>query len=388
VTTTSGSNEAIPTLQLLDPQGNRATTRGTKGYRDRAAALTADDLRGMYRDMVLTRRFDEEATSLQRQGELALYAPSRGQEAAQVGSAYALRPQDFVFPSYREHGVLQVRGVDTVDRLRFFRGSDHGGWDPNEHNANVYTVVIGAHALHATGYAMGVQRDGTPHDKHDGTAVITYFGDGATSQGDVNEAMVFAAVNDAPVVFFLQNNQWAISEPTSRQSKTPLYRRGEAFGLPSLRVDGNDVLAVYAATQEALERARMGEGPSFIEAFTYRMGAHTTSDDPTRYRSSEQEKEWRGRDPIDRLAAYLRAEGELDEDFEAEVKAAGDELGVHLRSGVRALDGGAAVSTFDDVYATPHSVVAAERAWYEAYEAGDPPAPQYAIADTAQGGAR
>jgi 2-oxoisovalerate dehydrogenase E1 component alpha subunit len=388
VTTTNGSNEAIPTLQLLDPQGNRATTRGTKGYRDRAAALTPEDLRGMYRDMVLTRRFDEEATSLQRQGELALYAPSRGQEAAQVGSAYALRPQDFVFPSYREHGVLQVRGVDPVDRLRFFRGSDHGGWDPNEHNAGVYSVVIGAHTLHATGYAMGVQRDGTPHDKHDGTAVITYFGDGATSQGDVNEAMVFAAVNKAPVVFFLQNNQWAISEPTTRQTKTPLYRRGEAFGLPSLRVDGNDVLAVYAAAQEALERARMGEGPSFIEAFTYRMGAHTTSDDPTRYRTSEQEEEWRGRDPIDRLAAYLRAEGELDEAFEAQVKAAGDEIGAHLRTGVRALDGGAPASTFDHVYATPHGVVAAERAWYEAYEAGDPPAQQHAIAETTQGGAR
>ncbi|GHH71414.1 pyruvate dehydrogenase (acetyl-transferring) E1 component subunit alpha [Promicromonospora soli] len=388
MTTTNGSNEAIPTLQLLDPQGNRATTRGTKGYRDRAAALTPEDLRGMYRDMVLTRRFDEEATSLQRQGELALYAPSRGQEAAQVGSAYALRPQDFVFPSYREHGVLQVRGVDPVDRLRFFRGSDHGGWDPNEHNAGVYSVVIGAHTLHATGYAMGVQRDGTPHDKRDGTAVIAYFGDGATSQGDVNEAMVFAAVNNAPVVFFLQNNQWAISEPTIRQTKIPLYQRGAAFGLPSLRVDGNDVLAVYAATQEALERARMGEGPSFIEAYTYRMGAHTTSDDPTRYRTSEQEEEWRGRDPIDRLAAYLRAEGELDEAFEAQVKAAGDEIGAHLRTGVRALDGGAPVSTFDHVYATPHGVVSAERAWYEAYEAGDPPAQQYAIAETTQGGAR
>ncbi len=388
MTTTNGSNEAIPTLQLLDPRGNRVTTRGTKGYRDRAAALTAEDLRGMYRDMVLTRRFDEEATSLQRQGELALYAPARGQEAAQVGSAYALRPQDFVFPSYREHGVLQVRGVDPVDRLRFFRGSDHGGWDPNEHNANVYTVVIGAHTLHAAGYAMGVQRDGTPHDKHDGTAVITYFGDGATSQGDVNESMVFAAVNDAPVVFFLQNNQWAISEPTAKQSKTPLYQRGAAFGMPSLRVDGNDVLAVYAATQEALERARMGEGPSFIEAFTYRMGAHTTTDDPTRYRTSEQDEEWRRRDPIDRLAALLRAEGELDEDFEAQVKQAEAELGAHLRSGVRALDGGVPVSTFDDVYATPHGVVAAERAWYEAYEAGDPPTPQYAIADAAQGGAR
>jgi pyruvate dehydrogenase E1 component alpha subunit len=149
------------------------------------------------------------------------------------------------------------------------------------------------------------------------------------------------------------------------------------------------VLAVYAATQEALERARMGEGPSFIEAFTYRMGAHTTSDDPTRYRTSEQEEQWRRRDPIDRLAALLRAEDALDDDFLAEIKAAGEELGAKLRTGVRALDGGSAVaSTFDNVYATPHGVVAAERAWYEAYEAGDLPASQYAIADSAQGGAR
>ena len=149
------------------------------------------------------------------------------------------------------------------------------------------------------------------------------------------------------------------------------------------------MLAVYAATQEALERARLGQGPSFIEAFTYRMGAHTTSDDPTRYRTSEQEEMWRRRDPIERLAALLRAEDALDAEFEAEIKAAGDELGDALRTGVRTLDGGSAVaSTFDDVYATPHAVVAAERAWYEAYEAGDPPAPQYAIADSAQGGAR
>src|SRR5690606_25532497 len=207
-------------------------------------------------------------------------------------------------------------------------------------------------------------------------------------QGDVNEAMVYATVNQAPVVFFLQNNQWAISEPTTRQTRTPLYRRGEAFGMPSLRVDGNDVLAVYAATQEAMERARRGEGPSFIEAFTYRMGAHTTSDDPTRYRTTDQEEVWRRRDPIDRLAALLRAEKELDDDYVAEVQQSADELGVRLRAGVRALDGGAPVSTFEDVYATPHGVVASDRAWSEAYEAGDQPADQSAYAETAQGGAR
>ena len=208
--------------------------------------------------MVLVRRFDNEATSLQRQGELALYAQCLGQEAAQIGSGRALAPQDQVFPSYREHGVAYTRGVDLADVLRLFRGIDHGGWDPTAFGFHLYTLVIGSHTLHATGYAMGLQRDGAvgTGDPARDSAVVTYFGDGSTSQGDVNEALVFAAVNNAPVVFFCQNNQWAISEPTSKQSRVPLADRGPGFGIPSVRVDGNDVLATYAVTAEALERAR------------------------------------------------------------------------------------------------------------------------------------
>ena len=375
----------VPLLQLLTPDGTRVTTRGTKHYRDLAADLTPDRLRAMYHDMVLTRRFDEEATALQRQGELALYAPARGQEAAQVGSAHALRPQDWVFPSYREHGVLQVRGVDPVDRLRFYRGSDHGGWDPNEHSVQMYTVVIGSQALHAVGYAMGMQRDGVVATGDDAVdaAVVTYFGDGATSQGDVSEALVFASVNDSPVVFFCQNNQWAISVPTSKQTKVPLYRRGEGFGVPGVRVDGNDVLAVYAATTEALQRARRGDGPTFIEAYTYRMGAHTTSDDPTRYRTSEQEELWAGRDPIARLEALLRAEGALDEAFLTDLAADAEVLAERVRTETRKLHPGSATTIFDDVYATPHSIVAEDRAWFESFEAGEP-----LSAQNPQGGTR
>jgi 2-oxoisovalerate dehydrogenase E1 component alpha subunit len=167
-----------------------------------------------------------------------------------------------------------------------FRGVNHGGWDPNEKNFHLYTIIIGAQTLHATGYAMGVQRDGavgTGDDERD-TAVIAYFGDGATSQGDVSEALVFAGVNNSPVVFFCQNNQWAISEPNEKQTRAPLYHRARGFGFPGMRVDGNDVLAVYAVTKAALDAARTGQGPTFIEAYTYRMGAHTTSDDPTKYR--------------------------------------------------------------------------------------------------------
>jgi 2-oxoisovalerate dehydrogenase E1 component alpha subunit len=375
---TDGSDDApvdvTPLVQLVTPAGERVAEPDNPDvatYAPRIAHLTGDDLRAMHRDMVLTRRFDDEATALQRQGELGLFAQGIGQEAAQVGPAHALAPQDMIFPSYREHGMLHVRGVDPVDRLRLYRGVDHGGWDPAAHNVNLYTLVIGSQALHATGYAMGVQRDGAvgTGDPARDTAVVACFGDGATSQGDVSEALVFAAVNDAPVVFWCQNNQWAISEPTTRQFRSPLYQRGEGFGIPSVRVDGNDVLACYAVMAEALERAHAGHGPTFVEAYTYRMGAHTTSDDPTRYRERAEEEAWRRRDPIERLEALLRAEGHWDEDWAAQVRSEADALGETLRAGVRALDGPPASTMFDNVYATPHAQVDAEREWFARYEA-------------------
>ncbi|WP_407319452.1 pyruvate dehydrogenase (acetyl-transferring) E1 component subunit alpha [Isoptericola halotolerans] len=357
-------------VQLVAEDGSRTDDPRAAAYRDRAAHLGTDELRELYRDMVLTRRFDDESTALQRQGELGLYPQGRGQEAAQVGSARALRPQDFVFPSYREHGVLQVRGVDPVDRLRLYRGTDHGGWDPAEHNVQLNTLVLGSQTLHATGYALGVQRDGLvgTGDAERDTAVVTYFGDGASSQGDVNEALVFAAVNNAPVIFFCQNNQWAISEPTSRQTRVPLSQRGEGFGIPGVRVDGNDVLASYAVMDEALERARTGGGPTFVEAYTYRMGAHTTSDDPTRYRERAEEQEWALRDPIDRLAALLRAEDRWDDVWAARVEADADALAERLRADVRAIEDPAPSSMFDHVYATPQAQVEAERAWFTRYQ--------------------
>jgi pyruvate dehydrogenase E1 component alpha subunit len=355
-------------VQLLTPAGERVDH---PDYTPRVAHLDADALRGLHRDMVLVRRFDTEATALQRQGELGLWAQSLGQEAAQVGSGRALAPQDYVFPSYREHGVAHTRGLDLTEVLRLFRGVDHGGWDTEEFNFHLYTLVIGSHTLHATGYAMGVQRDGLvgTGDPERDTAVVTYFGDGATSQGDVNEALVFAAVNNAPVVLFLQNNQWAISEPTTRQARVPLAARGPGFGVPSVRVDGNDVLACYAVTAEAVERAHAGGGPTLIEAFTYRMGAHTTSDDPSRYRSSAEEDYWRQRDPIDRLEAHLAATGELPDAYRAELAAEADALGEKVRTTARSLGRPETSTMFEHVYATPHSVVDAERAWFERYEA-------------------
>ena len=212
---------------------------------------------------MLVRRVDAEATALQRQGELGIWASLLGQEAAQVGSGRALSPQDYAFPTYREHGVAWCRGVDPLNLLGLFRGVNHGGWDPDEKNFHLYTIVIGAQTLHATGYAMGIQRDGDvgTGDPDRDAAVIAYFGDGATAQGDVNEAFVFASVQNAPVVFFCQNNQWAISEPNDKQTRVPLYQRASGFGFPGVRVDGNDVLAVYAVTKAALDHAREGNGP-------------------------------------------------------------------------------------------------------------------------------
>ena len=355
-------------VRLLSFQGERLHDATFESYMEH---LTPQDLRGFWRDMMITRAFDNEATSLQRQGELGLWVASLGQEAAQIGSGRVLREPDFVFPSYREHGVALTRGVDLPQILRTFRGIQHGAWDPQAHNFHLYTLVIGAHSLHAVGYAQAMDWDGlvgSGDSERDG-AVICYFGDGATSQGDVNEALVFAAVNNAPVVFFVQNNQFAISESTTRQSKVPLAQRALGVGMESVRVDGNDVLAVYAVTRWAMEHARSGAGPVMIEALTYRMGAHTTSDDPTRYRSSADEDYWRERDPIARLETHLRALGELPEAFEEEVRAEGKALGKRTREEVRSWPTPPKHLIFENVYAEPHARVEAERAWFERYEA-------------------
>src|SRR4029077_13983465 len=238
--------------------------------------------------------------------------------------------------------VAWCRGVDPVKLLELFRGVSHGGWHPKDHNFHLYTIVIGAQTLHATGYAMGIQRDGAVGEN--GEAAIVYFGDGATSQGDVNEAFIWASVNNAPVVFFCQNNQWAISEPLDRQTKIPLYRRGagvgfprlrghgkHGFGFPGRRVDGNDVLACLAVTRQAMQAAREGQGPTLIEAFTYRMGAHTTTDDPTRYRLASELEVWKLKDPIERVRAYLVRGGLAEPEFFAEVDAEAKQVGARVR---------------------------------------------------------
>jgi 2-oxoisovalerate dehydrogenase E1 component alpha subunit len=337
-------------IQLLTPQGERID------HPDYPLDLSAEQVRALYRDLVLVRRVDAEGTALQRQGELGLWASLLGQEAAQVGSGRAMRPDDFAFPTYREHGVAWCRDVPPVNLLGMFRGVNNGGWDPNEKNFSLYTIVLGAQTLHAVGYAMGIQRDGAD------SAVIAYFGDGASSQGDVNEAFIFAASYNAPVVFFCQNNQWAISEPTERQSKIPLYRRADGFGFPGVRVDGNDVFACLAVTRVALERARTGSGPTLVEAFTYRMAAHTTSDDPTRYRANDEVELWRTRDPIQRVRTYLVAQNLADDEFFTAVDDEADALAAQVRADCLALPDPEPLSMFDYTYTEPHAQVIEERA--------------------------
>jgi len=351
-------------VQLLTPEGERTD------HPDYPLDLSAAGIRDMYRDLVLVRRIDTEAISLQRQGELGIWASLLGQEAAQIGSGRALGPDDMAFPTYREHGVAWCRGIDPVKLLELYRGVSHGGWDPKEHKFHLYTIVIGSQTLHATGYAMGIQRDGALGGEGGGEAVIVYFGDGATSQGDVNEAFVWASVFNAPVVFFCQNNQWAISEPLEKQSRIPLYQRARGFGFPGLRVDGNDVLACYAVTRKALQAAREGQGPTFIEAFTYRMGAHTTTDDPTRYRLASELEVWKLKDPIERVRAYLVRTGQAEPEFFAALDAEAKQVGARVREACRTMADPPPLSMFDNVYAEPSpmtSILRAERDQYAAY---------------------
>jgi 2-oxoisovalerate dehydrogenase E1 component alpha subunit len=313
--------------------------------------VTPEQHRELYRFMALTRRLDQEAVALQRQGELTAFPPLTGQEAAQVGSAYALQAQDFAFPSYRELGVAIVRGVDLVEYLLAYRGDWNGGlYDPFAHNFGPIASSVGSHSLHAVGWAMGAALDGG------GKAAIVYFGDGATSEGDVHEAMNFAGVFKAPIVFLVQNNQWAISVPLDRQTAGPIHRRAEGYGFPGVRIDGNDVLEVYSTTAEALSRARAGQGPTLIEALTYRVGAHSTADDPNRYRTPAEVDPWREQDPLVRFRTALG-----DESFCTQVDADNEARVTEIRARLIATPAPDPEEMFDFAYAEPPPTLAVQR---------------------------
>lgn len=367
-----GERVAVPTtqideqmVQLLTPEGERVTNE--------QFSFDGDDeqIKGFLRDMVLIRRFDKEATLLQRQGELGLWGPLLGQEAMQVGSARVIRGQDMVFPGYREHGVGWCLGVDPGDLLALFRGTDMSGWDTEAKRFSTYTIIIGDQYHHATGYAMALMKDGLVGNANpeDNACTMVFTGDGGTSQGDVHEAMVFANSYNAPVVFVISNNQWAISEPVSLQSKIPLYRRAAGYGMPGVRVDGNDVLACFAVSKWATERARSGQGPYLIEFYTYRMGAHTTSDDPTKYRLAEEAEAWAAKDPIDRVQRYLLDKGAIDEVWLAKLAEEADAFGETLREQCKTLPNPPMSQIWDNVYVRKTKTLEAEQAAYAAYAA-------------------
>ena len=364
--------QAPQSVQLLSVDGSLVASDAAEEYQPYIDALDDETLRRFYRDMVVVRRFDVEAANLQRQGQMGLWVPSMGQEAAQVGSGHATRAQDHIFPAYREHTIAMTRGVDAVDIIRMLRGITHGGWDPAEHgNFHLYTLVLGSQTLHATGYAMGITFDGATATGNPETdqAVVVYFGDGSMSEGDVNEAMVFAASYQTPELFFLQNNQWAISVPVSTQSRVPLVDRPAGFGIPAVQIDGNDVLASYAVTRKLLDAARSGGGPQFIEAVTYRIGAHTSSDDPTKYREDAELQSWVAKDPIARYRTWLSSRGETDTWFD-EVDAEADDFAADIRHRTLALGTPPVGTIFDHVYSEPHPVTSAQKQWLADYEAG------------------
>jgi pyruvate dehydrogenase E1 component alpha subunit len=311
----------------------------------------------MYETMVATRELDEEFVNLQRQGQLALFPSCRGQEAAQVGCASALRDTDWLFPQYRELGAFLVRGIDPGGIGLAWRGTWHGGVGFIERCVGPISIAIGTHALHAVGAAMASTW------LADGGVTVAFIGDGATSEGDVHEALNLAAVNQAPCIFYVQNNGWAISTPLTDQYRAPsLAHKAIGYGMPGVRVDGNDVAACYLVVAEAAERARRGAGPTLIEAVTYRLGPHTTSDDPTRYRSDEEVDAWEALDPIDRCRAYLLGSGLWDDSLEERARATAAALRTSLRDAVFDAPDGSVAELFDHVFVEPTPVLVAQRA--------------------------
>nr|WP_235671133.1 thiamine pyrophosphate-dependent enzyme [Tomitella fengzijianii] len=350
----------LPTSGVMGPAADQADS---PALRDRLGDVIDDRgaLLRLYRDLAVLRRIDEQCLALARQGTLALWAPIAGQEAVLVGAARASDSHDHLFISYRESLMAYLRGVPPEQVLPMWRGSALGGWDPAEFGITNPAIIVGAHGLHATGYAMAAALDGT----EDGA--IAFFGDGATSQGDLNEALNFAAVATAPVVFFCTNNQYAISVPVAQQTAVQPAQRAQGFGIPSLRVDGNDVLAVLAATRIATAHVHAGGGPYFVEAVTYRLGPHTTNDDPTRYRSAAEMEAWRARDPVERMRGFLADRGMLAGSDDDAVRAAADEAAQRFRRTSAELPEPDEAGIFAHVYAAPHPLIDEERRAYADY---------------------
>src|SRR5215813_7244180 len=328
-------------LSVLDSEGHLDTALEPK--------LSADELKSLYRAMVVGRRLDERMVRLQRQGRIGTFAPIKGQEASQVGSAFTLRRRDWMVPSFRETAAMIWRGWPIEKLLLFFAGHVEGGRPADDQHDLPITIPVSTQLPHAVGLAYAAQYRG------DDVVVMVYFGDGATSEGDFHEAMNFAGVWHVPVVFVCQNNQWAISVPLKKQTHSrTIAQKALAYGLPGIQVDGNDVLAVYAAAREAVDRARAGDGPTLIECVTYRLGVHTTADDPTKYRSDAEVQAWEKKDPLTRFRGYLEKRNLLEDGLEQRVD---DEIAEAVRR-FEAAPAPDPLTMFDHVYAElpPHLI--------------------------------
>ncbi|MCC6346228.1 MAG: pyruvate dehydrogenase (acetyl-transferring) E1 component subunit alpha [Nitrospirales bacterium] len=298
---------AVRRLDILDEQGNADISL--------LSPLSAEEIRKMYASLVLARTFDQRALHLQREGRIGTYASILGQEAAQVGSAFALGKSDWVFPSFRETGVYLTMGYPPHQLFQYWGGDERGMVSPQGLNIFPISIPVGTHIPHAVGAAMAAKY------RKDPIAVAAYFGDGGTSKGDFHEGFTMAGVFKSPVVFLCQNNQWAISVPRERQTAAKtLAQKAYAYGFEGIQVDGNDIFAVYKACRDAFGKARSGGGPTFIECVTYRMSHHTTADDATRYRQESEVEAWKERDPLLRLKRYMEKQGLWTEQYRQETE--------------------------------------------------------------------
>jgi len=339
-------------VQFLDDTGHRV-----QAITDDYAEPAHDQLVAAYRAMVIGRRFDIQATTLAKQGRLAVYPPSRGQEACQVGSMLALSEGDWAFPTYRDSMALVTRGLDPIEILELPRGYSHCGYDPMATRTAPQCTPLATQLVHAAGFAYGEKRRGRT------TVAMAFVGDGGTSEGDFHEALNFAAVFKSPVVFLVQNNKYAISVPISKQSAAPsLGYKGIGYGIPSEQVDGNDAMAMLAVLNKAVAHARSGQGPVLVEAHTYRLDAHTNADDATRYRDSHEVDDWLHRDPIARLRAWLLREGLVDDAFIATVEEEAEAFAADVRDRMSVDPVVDPMSLFDNVFATPTPQLLEQRA--------------------------
>ena len=353
---------APPPLRLIDDTGHAVAESEGGGF----TLPTVPTLLGLYRQMVVARRFDVQVTALTRQGRLATYPSALGQEACEIAAVASLAPQDWLFPTYRDSIALLARGVEPKDILASFRGDWHSGYDYQQHRIAPQATPLATQALHAVGLATASKL------KRDDTVALTLLGDGATSEGDAHEAFNFAAVWQAPVVFLVQNNQFAISVPLDKQMACrTIADKAIGYGMPGYYVDGNDVAAMYAVVSAAMDRARSGGGPTLIEGLTYRIEAHTNSDDPTRYRKAADVDLWRSRDPIERLEKYLVAQGALTEEIRADIVAAAEQLASTTRDCMTEQAVIDPLELFEHVYSTPRAALAEQRDFLAAELDGD-----------------